>query len=108
MAVGTLIDYRLRLGGIPFLWRTLISRWEPDDCFVDEQVKGPYAMWVHSHRFSDADGGTLVSDEVRYRLPLYPAGEVAHPLVRIQLRRIFAYRSRRISELLGTAAWAMD
>ena len=101
MAVGTLIEYRLRLFGVPFRWLTRISRWEPGVAFVDEQVKGPYALWVHTHTFRDAEGGTLVSDEVRYRLPLFPLGEAALPLVRLQLRRIFAYRSRRLGELLG-------
>lgn len=102
MAAGTFIEYRLRLFGVPFYWRTRISRWEPDSSFVDEQVTGPYAKWVHTHSFRQADGGTLVTDEVRYRLPLFPFGEVAYPLVRLQLRRIFNYRTRRLSELLGS------
>jgi ligand-binding SRPBCC domain-containing protein len=101
MAVGTLIEYRLRLFGLPFGWLTRISRWEPGSCFVDEQLKGPYAQWVHTHSFRDAEGGTLVTDEVRWRLPLFPLGEVASPLVRLQLRRIFAHRGRRLRELLG-------
>ena len=100
MASGALIDYRLRLFGIPFQWTSLISLWEPCCSFVDEQVTGPYAMWVHTHSFHEASGGTLVNDEVRYRLPLFPLGEVAYPLVRLQLRRVFDYRARRLSELL--------
>lgn len=101
MAEGTLIDYRLRLFGVPFAWRTRIARWEPESRFVDEQLAGPYASWVHTHAFRPARGGTLMTDEVRYRLPLFPAGELAYPLVRLQLARIFAYRARRIRELLG-------
>ena len=101
MAAGTRIDYRLRLFGIPFRWTTVISRWEPGLGFVDEQVKGPYAKWVHTHSFEETAGGTLVSDEVCYRLPLFPFGEIAYPLLRLQLRRIFAYRARRLGELLG-------
>ena len=101
MAAGTLIDYRLSLFGLPFRWQTLISRWEPDGCFVDEQLRGPYAKWVHTHTFREVDGGTLVTDMVCYRLPLFPLGELALPLVRLQLQRIFNHRTRRISELLG-------
>jgi ligand-binding SRPBCC domain-containing protein len=100
MAAGTRIDYRLRLFGFPFGWQTLISRWEPGSCFVDEQVQGPYAKWVHTHTFREAPGGTLVNDEVRYRLPLFPLGELFYPLVRLQLQRIFDYRSRCLSERL--------
>ena len=101
MGAGTLIDYRLRLFGVPFRWRTRISHWEPGNAFIDEQISGPYARWVHTHTFHDAGGGTLVRDEVRYRLPLFPFGEVAYPLVRLQVRRIFDYRARRLRELLG-------
>lgn len=103
MRAGALIEYRLRLFGIPFRWRTRIAHWEPGTCFVDEQLEGPYAAWVHTHRFQDAADGTLVTDEVRYRLPFFPVGEAAYPLVRSQLKRIFAYRARRLGELLGGA-----
>ena len=100
MGAGTLIDYRLRLFGIPFDWQTRIARWAPGESFVDEQLRGPYAKWVHTHHFEAVEGGTLVRDEVRYRLPLHPLGEMAHPLVRLQLGRIFSYRARRLRELL--------
>ena len=75
--------------------------------FVDEQLRGPYARWVHTHRFrNDGWGGTIIDDEVRYRLPLGVLGTIAHPVVRLQLRRIFAYRSASVRRLLGDASMA--
>lgn len=104
MGVGTLIDYRIRLWGLPLRWRTLISAWEPPVEFVDEQVRGPYAQWVHRHRFTELAGGrTLMEDEVRFRLPFSVIGALGGPVVRWQLRAIFAHRRAVIEELFGTA-----
>jgi ligand-binding SRPBCC domain-containing protein len=98
LRVGAVIDYRIRLWGVPLEWRTLISTWRPPVEFIDEQVKGPYAQWIHRHRFTPtSDGGTLVEDEVQFRLPFGRLGAIAAPLVRHQLRRIFAYRRRVIA-----------
>ena len=94
---GTMVDYRLSLYGIPLKWRSKITVWEPPHRFVDEQVQGPYKMWVHTHRFREDEGGTVIDDTVRYRLPLWPLGELAFPLVQQQLRRIFRYRQQAIA-----------
>ena len=102
---GALIDYTIGLAGIPMRWRTLISKWVPNEEFEDQQLKGPYALWVHRHRFrDDGAGGTVIDDEVRYRLPFGFLGELAHPVIRLQLRRIFNYRSAKVRELLGDSS----
>jgi ligand-binding SRPBCC domain-containing protein len=102
IAPGTLIDYRLRLYGLPFRWRTLIEAVEPGRSFVDVQLRGPYALWEHTHGFEDVPWGTRVTDRVRYMLPLGPLGALAHPLlVRRTLERIFDHRRERVVELLG-------
>jgi ligand-binding SRPBCC domain-containing protein len=102
MGVGTVIDYRIRTLGVPMRWRTLISGWNPPLEFTDTQVRGPYAEWVHRHRFIDlSPAETLMEDHVRFRLPLGRLGAGGGPLVRHQLRRIFAFRRVAIARLVG-------
>ena len=92
MQEETLIDHRLGLLGVPLRWRARITNWEPPVGFVDEQVRGPYRLWSHTHRFYDDWEGTVIEDTVHYRLPFGPFGDLFHPLVRLQLGRIFRFR----------------
>ena len=57
MEKGTLIDYTIKLFGIPIRWRTLITSYNPPKKFVDEQLKGPYSFWHHTHTFESIDQG---------------------------------------------------
>jgi ligand-binding SRPBCC domain-containing protein len=101
MKAGAEIVYRLQLFGVSFRWKTGITVWNPPDLFVDEQLEGPYQTWIHRHSFRDgADGSTIIEDDVLYRLPAAPMGELAYPLVRAQLERIFKYRQERVRALL--------
>jgi ligand-binding SRPBCC domain-containing protein len=98
---GTLIDYRLRLRGFPIVWRTEISEWDPPHKFVDRQLRGPYAQWIHTHTFTElSPSETKIKDEVRYRLPLEPFGDAMHWLIRRELDYIFDFRQKTVTELL--------
>lgn len=99
---GTLIDYKLNLRGLPMKWRTEISVWDPPFEFVDRQVRGPYTQWIHTHRFSELEPGkTLIEDEVRYRLPLEPLGDLFHFIVKRELKYIFDHRQTAVAEILS-------
>lgn len=99
MRAGALIQYRLKLHGIPVHWTTLIEHYEPGVGFVDSQLRGPYRVWRHEHRFRDTeDGGTEVIDHIDYDLPLPPLGRLAHVFVRRTLRQIFDYRQLVVAQ----------
>ncbi len=106
MAAGTLLHYRLRVHGIPVRWLTRIEAWDPPRGFVDLQLKGPYALWHHTHTFEPLDDGrTRMIDVVRYGHRFGPLGNLAERLiVRRDLARIFDYRQRSIAALLASPA----
>ena len=98
---GTLLNYRLRLRGIPIGWQTLIEKWMPPNSFIDTQLKGPYKVWRHTHTFTPAYKGTLIEDEVYYALPSIPfLSFIVSPFVRKDVRDIFLFRKHSISKLL--------
>ena len=103
MRAGALIDYRLRLRGVPLRWRTEITMWEPPFRFVDIQARGPYAEWVHTHTFDEENGGTLVRDAVRYRLPGpgFLGRIVNRVLVAPDTKSIFEFRHKALEEIFG-------
>jgi ligand-binding SRPBCC domain-containing protein len=97
---GTLIRYRLSLRGIPFGWTTQIRTWHPPHRFTDVQLSGPFALWHHTHRFEEKEGGTLISDIVRYRMPFGLIGRVVNVMqVGRDVERIFRFRRDRIGKI---------
>lgn len=97
MQVGTLIDYRIVIRGLPMRWRSQITVWEPPFRFVDEQRRGPYRLWRHEHEFIERDGETIISDRVRYAVPF---DFIMHRwLVRPEIERIFDFRTKKMHEV---------
>jgi ligand-binding SRPBCC domain-containing protein len=100
MQAGTLIDYKIKLNGIPFNWKTEICAWKVNDSFVDQQIKGPYRIWHHTHSFRAVEGGTEMTDEVKYLSP----GWILEPLIqnffiKKKVEGIFVYRNSKLKEI---------
>lgn len=99
MFAGQLIDYRLKLHGLPLRWRTEIERWDPPHRFVDRQLRGPYRYWIHEHLFDEVAGGTRCRDVVRFAVP---GGALVHrAIVRRDVLSIFAYRQQVLQQTFG-------
>ena len=109
MHIGTLIDYRIKLMGIPFFWRTQISDFEPPHRFVDQQLKGPYVLWHHEHIFEQKDGYVLMTDRVHYLSPGWFLEPMIDALfVRKQLEVVWAYRKKAFNGLFGEGVTQAD
>lgn len=97
---GTLIKYSLRWRIFPIRWTTEITEWDPPHRFVDLQLKGPYKLWHHEHRFVAEGNGTRIHDDVQYSLPFGVLGSIAHRLkVKHDVASIFAYRTEAVNSL---------
>jgi ligand-binding SRPBCC domain-containing protein len=100
MRVGALISYTIRIAGIRVRWTSMITQYEPPNRFIDEQLKGPYTFWHHTHSFRQHGGGTLIIDEVKYAIPFGFIGEIVRRMfVRRQLDKIFSYRASVIEKI---------
>lgn len=100
MQAGTIIQYALRIHGLPVYWTTVIGSWRPPHEFVDVQLRGPYVLWHHRHTFQARGDETRMVDEVNYALPLGPFGRMLHRFfVRRDLERIFDFRREKIAQI---------
>ncbi len=110
LEAGTVLDFTVRVLGLPVRWRVIVRELDAPHRFVDAQLLGPFARWEHRHRFLEGPeqeggagpAGTWVEDRVTYRLPAGPLGVVVHALLaRRRLVRLFAHRQLRLRELLS-------
>ena len=102
MKTGQVIDYLIRLKGIKICWSSIISSYDPPHSFVDEQIKGPFTNWVHSHSFKEKNGGTIIIDHVKYSIPFGLIGRIANNIfVEKDLVDIFDYREKTIMEIFN-------
>lgn len=78
-----------------FSWIALHTAYEKNRLFVDEQIQGPFAKWVHRHEFEESNGKTRLTDRVDYQLP---GGSLINTMlgwiVKLGLKQMFNHRHR--------------
>lgn len=100
MKLGAVIDYKIRLNGFPFNWKTEITKWEPPFRFEDTQKEGPYKTWIHEHLFEDSNGNTIMKDIVKYLSPGGILEFIPHNLiVKKKVETIFSYRENKLKDI---------
>lgn len=96
------LDYRVRIGGVPFSWRTRIVDVQPGRSLAYEQEVGPCAVWRHLYDYLPVDDGTQIVDSVLWSMPLGWAGRAGRrALGDVIVQRMFDVRERRLRELLA-------
>jgi ligand-binding SRPBCC domain-containing protein len=89
-------------------WMARITEFAWNEHFCDEQVRGPFASFRHCHgvktEIRDGVEGTMVTDSIEYRMPFGVLGQAAGVFVRRNLAGSFAYRQKRLPEILAAAA----
>lgn len=97
---GLMITYKIKpMLNFPIKWCTEITQVKEKEVFVDEQRKGPYALWRHEHRFEELNGGVLMTDILNYRIGKSVFGWVAGKLfVHKKVREIFNYRQKVLKD----------
>ena len=96
---NTEINYRVYIYGMNVQSQTKITSYHPPDSFTDEQIKGFFYKWQHTHQFISLAGGTWIKDQVNYQLP-YKLDLIGGRLVASEIKKLFDYRKKAISQLL--------
>jgi len=101
ITMGERIPLRFSLKGLPMKWISKIKTWDPGNLFIDTQTEGPFSLWKHTHQFERKNGGTLVRDQIEYRLPLGVLGDwVAGARVKKFLEKTLSYRMEKMAIFL--------
>ena len=102
LAPDSTIKIKVRQWGIPQQIEARVVQFEPPRCFADEQVKGPFARWRHTHRFEAIEHDrTRVIDLVEFDPPTgLLAMLLTESKVLEQLQNVFDERRRMLLEIL--------
>lgn len=89
--------FKMKAGPIPIIWHAKHTSYEKNVFFKDEQFKGPFASWTHTHTFEAAEGGCILTDTIDYELPISRISGILNKLfVEKKLGRIFTYRHKTL------------
>lgn len=98
---GDTMDFSLKFGPFSIRWLAQIES-VTSAGFTDRQLRGPFAEWVHQHKFSAVDDNTTdVIDEITMRLSRDPIRFLLGLGMRLGLPLLFAFRAWKTRRLLA-------
>jgi ligand-binding SRPBCC domain-containing protein len=101
--IGSKVEIRVHIGLFWQAWVSEHTACEEGRMFRDSQIKGPFAVWTHTHSFEpDGPSACYLEDRVEYALPMGILGKmVAGGFVRRKLDRLFSYRHEFTAKAFG-------
>lgn len=97
IALGESVTWKARHLGVTWTMTSTITAWDRPTTFTDEQARGPFAWFVHVHKFEPEGSGTRMVDEIAYRAPFGVVGSVFDRLVLARyLRHLIEVRNEFI------------
>lgn len=93
---GGKVVLEIRQGPFPSKWTAVHRDYIEGKQFVDEQVSGPFAKWVHTHQtLPDGPNASILKDHIEYQAPFGPLGSLASGFIRRKIERTFTFRHCR-------------
>ena len=95
---GDSLTFSLGVGRLRMVWEARHFGYVRDQQFCDEQVRGPFMLWRHTHRFDPIDAShSRYEDRIEYALPGRALVQrLVAPLVRALLTQMFTHRHRTV------------
>lgn len=94
---GTTFGFKVKKFGLGLTVKSKVIKLIEAECFIDDQVSGPFETWSHRHEFVDAGTGCIALDKVKYRLPFKFLADLVSIKAQSQVVEMFDQRVEDIS-----------
>ncbi|MGL4558157.1 MAG: SRPBCC family protein [Afipia sp.] len=95
IGMGETVTWRARHFGIWFTMTSKTTELEEPVRFVDQQVSGPFKIFVHEHRFESVGDGCRMTDTITVGSPIF--GRLAERVVLVPyLRHLITKRNSHL------------
>jgi ligand-binding SRPBCC domain-containing protein len=104
MQAGDTVTWEATHFGIKQRLTAKITGMNEPDWFIDEMTKGAFKSFVHTHRFEDLNGVTLMIDQFVYKAPFGILGNIANVLfLKNYMKNLLEKRAMELKKMAEAA-----
>ncbi len=92
LVAGSSIQLKSVRFGIPQEWLVKVTDYNAPSYFTDTQLKGPFKLFKHTHKFESSINGTILTDVVYYIPKGNFLGKLVKSFIHKELVKMFDYR----------------